>query len=170
MGIKEFWTVARKRPVTALALVLLWIASTIGWEVIHPKLLALLQPPPPFSHLGGEYTGTIYGSGQFDLCFVEDEAHPSTHEYDVRGTMLFASGAYVDYKGSTSGNRLDMKYARGGNSAVSDNGTATFYAPKSGKGPVEGYYVSKRFPENRQNLMLTKIAGNCRLANWGQGW
>jgi hypothetical protein len=168
-GIKEFWEVARKHPMTATLLVLIWAVTSIGWEVVHPKLLALFQSAPPFANIAGEYTGEIHDSGPFIFCLETHEADRTTHEYDVRGTMTFSTGTYVDYWGSSSGNRLNLAYARA-NSATPDTGTAIFYAPDSKGRPLIGYYKSNEYPANRQNLTLTSTGHGCQLNQWTHGW
>ncbi len=167
-GIKEFLGVARKHPITAALLLLLWVVTTIGWEIIHPKLLALFQPAPPFANIAGEYTGEIQDSGRFNFCLETHEADRTTHEYDVRGTMTFPTGTYVDYWGSSSGNRLKLSYSRA-NSATPDTGNAIFYAPDSKGGPLNGYYVSSVDPLNRQNLALMRSGHSCQLNQWNRG-
>jgi hypothetical protein len=166
---KKFWEFAREHPLSVALLLAGWsIALAVVYVAVQiggPKLLALFQPSSPFASISGkEYVGEIHSSRAFTFCFEAQEKDPTSHQYDVRGTMSFPTGTYVDYWG----NKLALSYRRM-NSAVPDQGKAVFYAPSSKDQSIEGCYVSDDNPANRQDLKLTKIEVPRELKGWNKG-
>jgi hypothetical protein len=162
-SIKEFWGLARRRPLTAALLALTTAASSVGLEVARPKLENYINPSR-FSNLSSDYVGTIAESGPFHLCFV-------AFGPKVLGEMTFeGSGTHVDYWGDEDKNRnqLNLRYAREAGSSSPDRGVAIL--SQIGNNDLQGYYQSSVYPENHQTLNLERTGQACDLKHFEHGW
>ena len=160
MGVIEFWKLAKKHPFTAGGLVLLLVVVTVGWEILQPRILRALDPPP-FANLAGLYSGSIEGN-DFYLCL-------KVYGHDVLGTMSWKgddeNAYYVDYEGKVGKDQVNLNYSRNRKAPYPDHGVAVITPPQNGQ--YKGYWTSTAGNTNRQELSLTKIQGkSCKLISW----
>ena len=162
-SIKEFWGLAKRRPLTAVLLALTTAASSVGLEVARPKLESYINPSR-FSNLSSDYVGTIAERGAFHLCFV-------AFGPKVLGEMTFeGSGTHVDYWGDIDKdrNQLNLYYVREAGSSSLDRGVA--FLSEIGENDLQGYYQSSVFPENHESLNLERTGQACDLKYFEHGW